>query len=469
MKKTIEIRCHAAATLDIAHMQPFQKDLKSLSKVQFDQLKKAILETGFAFPINIWTDGENSYVLGGHQRLRVLQSLRDEGYDIPPVPVSYIDADSYQQAKVRVLQDVAQYGLIESQGLYEFMDDAEIGVNQLMSDFRLPALNMDEFKAEFFEDSSNASGGKDVGALARRFVVPPFSVLDTRQGYWTERKDTWLEAMGERGETREGTLSKGGDNIVAGINNGVSILDPVLAEAMIKWFTKPGSFILDPFAGDTVFGYVAKYLGHHFVGIELREEQVKLNQQRCDEILNAEAGSAVYKLDTSENVDTHLPEPECMDFLFSCPPYYDLEVYSDNPQDLSAQETYTQFRTLIECILKKCVLKLRTNSFACLVVSELRDKQGGYYNFVGDIVRTMTEAGLTYYNELVLLNAVGTAQMRANRYMVNRKMVRVHQNVLVFYKGNTKNISSHFPNLAEYDEETNAALASDSTAQTSTD
>jgi hypothetical protein len=39
--------------------------------------------------------------------------------------------------------------------------------------------------------------------LADRFLVPPFSVLDARQGYWQERKRAWL-ALGIRSELGRG-------------------------------------------------------------------------------------------------------------------------------------------------------------------------------------------------------------------------------------------------------------------------
>jgi hypothetical protein len=48
--------------------------------------------------------------------------------------------------------------------------------------------------------------------LAERFGVPPFSVLDARQGYWQERKRAWL-ALGiesELGRSEEGAASPGG-------------------------------------------------------------------------------------------------------------------------------------------------------------------------------------------------------------------------------------------------------------------
>lgn len=46
--------------------------------------------------------------------------------------------------------------------------------------------------------------------LEQKFIVPPFSVLDTRQGYWQERKRKWL-ALGIKSEIGRG------DNITFGI------------------------------------------------------------------------------------------------------------------------------------------------------------------------------------------------------------------------------------------------------------
>jgi hypothetical protein len=46
----------------------------------------------------------------------------------------------------------------------------------------------------------------DNPSLAERFVVPPFSVLDARQGYWQDRKRAWL-SLGIQSE-----LGRGGED-----------------------------------------------------------------------------------------------------------------------------------------------------------------------------------------------------------------------------------------------------------------
>ena len=53
-------------------------------------------------------------------------------------------------------------------------------------------------------------------------------------------------------------------------------------------------------------------------------------------------------------------------------------------------------------------------------------------------IKTFEKAGLKFYNDIVLRNAYGTAMLRANNTMKHKKVVKVHQNVLVFVKGDPK-------------------------------
>ena len=54
---------------------------------------------------------------------------------------------------------------------------------------------------------------------------------------------------------------------------------------------------------------------------------------------------------------------------------------------------------------------------------------------------------MSLYNEMILLDPLGTAPARANKYMKSRKVVKVHQNILVFYKGDTKKIKDNYKEL----------------------
>ena len=77
------------------------------------------------------------------------------------------------------------------------------------------------------------------------------------------------------------------------------------------------------------------------------------------------------------------------------------------------------------------------------------DKKTGFYkNFVSDTITSFWNCGVILYNEMILVNTVGCPAMRVGRqFNSGRKVGKNHQNVLVFYKGNPKNISKNFPKI----------------------
>ncbi len=219
--------------------------------------------------------------------------------------------------------------------------------------------------------------------------------------------------------------------------SGTSIFDPVLCELAYRWFSPEGGTVLDPFAGGSVRGIVAAKLGRQYIGHELREEQVAANRRQADEICADDALPPAWICGDSRNIDTTCADVQA-DMVFSCPPYADLEVYSDDPKDLSTMK-YSDFRAVYFEIIKKACDRLKPDSFACFVVGEVRDKKGNYIDFVGDTVQAFRDAGLHYYNEAILITCVGSLPIRAGKqFAASRKLGKTHQNVLVFVKGDGK-------------------------------
>lgn len=302
-------------------------------------------------------------------------------------------------------------------------------------EFDVELLGIDvDMQSNSFDKFKNGCSENVVG-LSNKYIVPPFSILDTKQGYWKERKANWQQLIADDGKSR---------NCVIGENFGVSLLDPVMSELMIKWYAPKESEnkIFDCFAGDTVFGFVASYKNNNFTGIELREEQAKFNNETTSEL-------ARYICDDGRNVCNHI-EKESQDMFFSCPPYFDLEVYSDKAADASNQETYEEFYQILDKAFSESIKCLKDNRFAVVVAGDVRSKKTGeYYDFMGSIKETFKRNGMKLYNEIIMLDPIGTAPLRANKFSTSRKNVKIHQNILVFYKGDTKNISKEFYNIQE--------------------
>tara|TARA_R110000737_G_C14570701_1_gene484025 strand:- start:668 stop:1534 length:867 start_codon:yes stop_codon:yes gene_type:complete len=269
--------------------------------------------------------------------------------------------------------------------------------------------------------------------LRDRFIEPPFSVLDTKTGSWQKRKQAWISKgiASEVGRDAKSFTTQSANFAGKEVKmSNTSIFDPALCEVLYHWFCPDGGRILDPFAGGSVRGIVANYLDYNYSGIDIRQEQVDSNREQAADILPVNNQPQWYVGDSNEVLDGMNGD---FDFVFSCPPYADLEVYSDLDGDISNMKYSDFMAAYAEIIAKSCAL-LKKGAYACFVVGEVRDKKGNYIGFVPDTIKAFTDCGMSFYNEAILLNALGTAMLRANGSMRNKKLVKVHQNVLVFRK-----------------------------------
>jgi len=294
-------------------------------------------------------------------------------------------------------------------------------------------------------DGDDATATPDAPAsvsLASRFIVPPFSVLDARQGYWQERKRAWL-ALGIESEAgRDGALthaSEGSTDPVSikhlAVSGGTSIFDPVLCELAVRWFSPPTGTVLDPFAGGSVRGIVAAKLGRSYTGIDLRAEQTAANEEQARRLT---PGAMPRWITGDSRAIPSLVGAAAFDLVFSCPPYADLERYSEDPADLSTMG-WPEFRAAYREIIAHAVAHLRPDRFACFVVGDVRDKRGNYLNFPAETIDAFRAAGCELYNEAVLVTAVSTLPLRAAApFTATRKLGKAHQNVLVFVKGDAR-------------------------------
>ena len=128
MKKIIKIKCKGADLLPYDSLIQFQGDLKTLSKTNLKKLKTQIIKKGFRMPFYIWVHDDKNKILDGSQRDRALKSLKDDGYEIPLLPVVYIEADNKQDARETILAISSQYGVWNKSELDLWLEniDAEI-------------------------------------------------------------------------------------------------------------------------------------------------------------------------------------------------------------------------------------------------------------------------------------------------------------------------------------------------------
>ncbi len=459
--------------MKIDDVKPYENNPRN-NEQAVQGVANSIQQFGWQQPIVV--DKENIIIVG-HTRYKAAQKL---GLKVVPVVVAEL---SEEKAKAYRLADNKTNEAAEW-NFDKLQDELIEIINIDMSDFGFDVDNI----INDLQESNGDSDNEAKQGLKEKFIFTPTSVLDSRCGDWQKRKRMWFdigiksdgsrETMKTSGslsgttpyyyayknkteqkigykisnkEFEEKYLSKfiNKSSTIAHTNTGgiLSVFDPVLCELMYTWFSFDGAKIIDPFAGGSVRGIVASIMGQNYTGIDIRQSQINENNKQKNEILSDEYKKPVWICGDSVNIKNLAPDQ--YDFIFSCPPYFDLEIYSDNEKDLSNM-CYDDFLKSYRKIINDAVSMLKDDRFACFVVGDIRNKKcGGFIRgFVPDTIKAFEDAGAHFYNEIILLTCAGSLPLRVGRqFQSSRKIGKQHQNILVFYKGNPKNIKKNYGNV----------------------
>jgi DNA modification methylase len=173
---------------------------------------------------------------------------------------------------------------------------------------------------------------------------------------------------------------------------------------LIKFFTKKGEKVLDPFVGSGTTLVACEESGRIGTGIELIDKWVEVSELRL-EMINKDHMHKIIHGNSSEEVSKL--EPESFDFIVTSPPYWKIlqkdtdhkarierkekglgTKYSDDDSDLGNVEDYRDFLYILEQIFADCFRVLKNKKYMCVVVSDFRHKSDfiAYHNDISKII-----------------------------------------------------------------------------------
>jgi hypothetical protein len=255
------------------------------------------------------------------------------------------------------------------------------------------------------------------------------TVLDARAGEWQEQR-RWWRNRGLDTDVPALSTTYGAMPLIDADEPSMSRFDPVLAEVLCAWYSTPGGIVLDPFAGGAVRGVVAGELGRRYVGVDIRGDVVEANRRQAAQIDPVVMPTWIAG-DAADVLGDDLGDPASL--ILTCPPYFDLERYSDDPADLSTMSP-EEFVIAYRDILTKAADHV-DDGYAAIVAGNVRAGDGHLRNLGAITADAMTGTGFAFWNEHILATPTGSAGIRVAKQYASRKAIKAHQTVYVFRKG----------------------------------
>lgn len=250
----------------------------------------------------------------------------------------------------------------------------------------------------------------------------------------------WRRLTGEDGHTgeRAETFRKDHDSIYTGTHSVFPA--PLMEWALLRYGGPPGGKVLDAFAGGPVRGVVATIMGMEYHGVEIRKEQIDENFTAIKR-LGLDFTGCYHECD-GRFLDFY-PEPEIgkpfFDCAITCPPYFNLEKYSNLGNDLSNLGSYEAFNASMAICAFSHFEVLKPGAFVCIIVGPFRDKKTGeLIDFPAHTAANFREAGFIYWQQIVLSKNFASAAKRSTNAWKGHKLVPSHEFMLVFRKPEEK-------------------------------
>lgn len=183
---------------------------------------------------------------------------------------------------------------------------------------------------------------------------------------------------------------------------------------LIRFFTKKGATVLDPFVGVGSTLKACALLNRKGIGIELNEGFARLARERLRIEIQGETAPVEDQQTIIVGDARHVVGQigdESIDFLVTSPPYWailrkeDHKVrqerinqglavnYGDDPRDLGTISDYGDFLKELVAIFADCARALKPGKYAAIIVSDFRHKST-YHMFHADLAERLKPCGL---------------------------------------------------------------------------
>lgn len=178
----------------LSELTEYEKNPRQLTETEYKQLKTSLDKFGLIDKPIVNLDTTNT-IIGGHQRKHVLEH---EGAKTVTcwIPSRELTEREVEELNIRLNKNTGGWDWDALANNFEVPDLLQWGFSE--KELQLGGFDLDGGGGNPSEVAHKT--------LAERFGVPPFSVLDARQGYWQDRKRAWL-SLGLQSELGRGGKS----------------------------------------------------------------------------------------------------------------------------------------------------------------------------------------------------------------------------------------------------------------------
>jgi DNA modification methylase len=231
-------------------------------------------------------------------------------------------------------------------------------------------------------------------------------VEEEGRDYFAESDKSNLETLKKSGNLDDKLFKRVRTSSMGCGSGGLSRFPQNVGRIFVKLYTEENDTVFDPFAGHNSRMQLVFEQNRNYVGRDLSHKFMEANY-KIREMLYGNRGQS--KLFVSSNT-IELTEgdsrkidnvaDESADFIITSPPYYDIEYYGDEPEQLSECKTYQQFLDDMQLVVNECFRILKKGKFIVFCINDFR-RNGEFISYHSDIINLFRKAGFKIWDTVI--------------------------------------------------------------------
>jgi len=205
-----------------------------------------------------------------------------------------------------------------------------------------------------------------------------------------------------------------------------------IGRLLVKFYCPKHGIVLDVFAGHNSRMQLVYESGRSYVGMDVSKKFMEHNRQ-IKKILEERGlikSDNFIKLIEGSSHQVPLPD-NYADFSITSPPYWNIEDYGDEPEQLGKAKTYEDFLKLISRHIKETYRVLKPNTFCCWNINDfIKDRH--YHAYHADLIPIFLESGFSLHTIYIIDLGLPVQAAFIQVTLKTKRFPKQHEYVLVF-------------------------------------
>lgn len=218
---------------------------------------------------------------------------------------------------------------------------------------------------------------------------------------------------------------------------------------LVKFFCPVNGIVYDPFAGHNSRMQLTYEVDRSYIGVDISHKFMRANYE-IQKILEKrkelfEIQNSIQLIEGNSNkVDL---ENEIADFTITSPPYWDLEYYGDESEQLGNAKTYEKFINLLSDHVEENHRILKLGSYCAWFINDF-SRNKIFYPYHIDIIELFRSAGFVIHNICVIDLGAPISDAFVRSLINTKRFPKRHEYCIIGKKeGINQQVENHIQNL----------------------